>query len=145
MARLKAGHEVILQVDERVGTWNPARKPADRLFGTGRAIYSLDDLGNVHLNFHSIRGDRQHYEGRVPELFEATTWEASRRKFRLAYAAYGVSLLIGFGAGFLLTHGKGGTRLVGGLVGVIAAMLIASVVFTFLRIAMSTGRMKRNP
>ena len=63
----RTGHQVEIKVSDRRGTWNPAMKGvAGRLFANGRAVYSLDASGVVHLEFHPVAGGQQHYEDQSP-------------------------------------------------------------------------------
>ena len=63
----QTGQQVEIKVSDRRGTWNPARKEvAGRHFANGRAVYSLDASGVVHLEFHPVAGPGRTTRDRSP-------------------------------------------------------------------------------
>ena len=134
----QTGQQVEIKVSDRRGTWNPARKEvAGRLFANGRAVYSLDASGVVHLEFHPVAGAQQDYEGPIPTWHDSPEGRRRRRFMRRLWVGYTAWLLIGFVVGYLVAQGSEGKHLVLGVVGLFVAMILASVATTALRVGMA--------
>ena len=130
--------QVVVRVSDRRGTWNPARKEmAGRLFANGRAVYSLDASGVVHLEFYPATGGQQHYEGPIPAWHDSLEGRRRQRLMRRVWVAYVVWLVAGFAIGYLLAHGSGIRRFGIGVLGLFLAMILASAATTALRIGMA--------
>lgn len=144
--RLKrTGSAVILDVKDRRGTWNPAKKEVSgRLFATGQAEYTLDASGVVHLRFHSKSGGEQHYEGPIPEWHGSPAGRRRQQFMRIFYAVYLAVLTVGFGLGYLLSAGSVTKRLVIGFVGLLGAILVIAVSSTFVRVGFSVRTVIRD-
>lgn len=134
----ETGQPVVVMVSDRRGTWNPARKEVSgRLFANGRVTYSLDESGIVHLTFISPAGDEQRYEGPIPAWHDSPKARRRQRFQRRVLMAHCAWLLVGFGLGCVLADGSVGKRLLIGLVGMLIALILLSIVSTVIRVAMA--------
>jgi small-conductance mechanosensitive channel len=134
----ETGQSVVVNVSDRRGTWNPARKEVSgRLFASGRAIYSLDAEGIVHLVFHPVTGGEQHYDGPIPEWHDSPEGRRRQRLVRRVWVGYAAWLCVGFAVGYLLASGSSAKRFAIGGAGLFVAMILASVAATVIRVGMA--------
>lgn len=83
------GRTLVLDVSDRRGTWNPAKKEVSgRLFANGQAEYTLDASGVVHLRFRPRSGGEARFEGPIPQWHDSPAGRQCRRFRPVFYALY---------------------------------------------------------
>lgn len=123
---------VIVQVSDRIGTWNPAREEvAGRLFANGTAEYALDESGNVHLCFSPATGPDQRYDGPIPAFHDSPEGQRRRRPLRRAWIIYLAWLLIGIGIGLAIAHGS----VIRHLVFAVGGLFLFTILASFIKMA----------
>jgi len=142
----KSSGPVKVAVGHFGGTWNPKPGGSGRVFGSGKAIYSLDESSVVHLHVLPKRGREQNYSGPLPESVPADSAHLlkQRRIMRLVLVAYGLTVIVGFAAGYLLARGTPGARFVWGLLGVFIAWMVLWLVMLALRVGTSVRKIRGN-
>jgi hypothetical protein len=146
VSRLReSGVPVELKVRSGRGTWDPTRPSASsRIHESGRATYSLDSSGMVHLSMRSKVGAERHMAGPMPQqLLDSASRRRQRTLTRRLVLGYAALPLAGFVVGYLLATGSVGGRLLVGLVGVFIGMVVASLVAVTLRVASSVRDLHR--
>ena len=130
---------------ERGGTWDPTRPSASsRTYESGRATYSLDSSGIVHLSMRSKVGAERHMAGPMPQqLLDSESRRRQRTLTRSLVLGYGVLLLAGFVVGYLLATGSVAGRLLVGLAGAFVGMIVVSLAALMLRVASSVRDLHR--
>jgi len=130
------GHVEIKVKAAFVGTWNPARPLGanNALSGPGVAVYSLDDTGEVHLDWRPKIGQPQQLHGPLPDkLRPESDWNLRRRQlFHKLVAVYCVALGAGFVVGFAVAGGSLGRKLAGGGIGLFFGILVLAIAGTVL-------------
>jgi hypothetical protein len=147
--RLQArGGPFSIRVPMTGGTWNPAKPPGidHEVLGPGRATYALDDSGVVHLYFHR-KDSELHFSGAIPESISNQPPRHQRvtdlrRRILLGYVSF---LLIGFVVGAMLAPGPVVVRLAWGCLGVLVAMVIASVLVRMFSVGHAVRETIRHP
>jgi hypothetical protein len=146
VSRLReTGVPVELKVRSGRGTWDPTRPSASsRTYESGRATYSLDSSGIVHLSMRSKVGAERHMAGPMPQqLLDSESRRRQRTLTRSLVLGYGVLLLAGFVVGYLLATGSVAGRLLVGLAGAFVGMIVVSLAALMLRVASSVRDLHR--
>jgi len=145
--RLRAsGGPVTLQIRALGTTWKPSPSGrSDRLFGSARAVYTLDETGSVHLAWQGTRGAEQHFVGAIPESALADAPKSpQRRLLRRLIVGYVVFLAVAFVLGYSLAGGSIAKRLIVAVASLFGAMLLVSIATTVIRVAISVRSVVRD-
>jgi hypothetical protein len=129
------------------GTWNPAKPTvAGRVFASGRATYTLDEGGIVHLQVQPKKGPEHDFSGPLPDVheLESPRTERLRRLGRLVSVAFVATLGVGFAIGYFVAGGAAGSRLAWGLLGLGVAWLIVWLGMLIVRVEHSISSLRRD-
>jgi hypothetical protein len=136
----KSGKPVELRSNYLSGAWNPSKPDvAGRIMERGRAAYTLDDAGIIHLRFQPTRGPERHLSGPVPDSVVHESPAAARRhkRARHVFMAYAGFVVAGFLIGYFTATGPQVRRVVAGGVGVFLAMVAAWLTILVLQVALA--------
>jgi hypothetical protein len=140
------GGEVRVRVPKRIGkAWNPTKSErwGNDLAGPGLAVYTLDQAGNIRLDFEPRNGQALHLSAPVPEalLREPPPPNRAMRRLRRIVAAVDVAFAIaGFVVGFLQKNGSTVGHWEAGGVGVLVGFAIAVVLGHLVVLSIGVGR-----
>ena len=138
-AQLREGHtpvEFSIRGFER--TWNPS-VPDKPILDAGQATYTLDDEGMVHLLMQFDNGRERSYAGPLP----LSPSPHAGRVIRLVVVVYVAILVAGFLIGAISADGSIERRLIWGFAGVVVAMILISVLMTFMQVGVSIRKLRR--
>jgi len=132
------GAPVRVSVRYTAGTWDP-RGVGKRIFAAGKATYTLDDSGNVHLHLQPKQGAVQDLVGPVPEPSSTK----ARRTVRALLIGYALALAVGFLLGFVLSGGTPGSRLIWGCIGIAVSMIAVWLATLAVAVGTSIRKLRR--
>jgi hypothetical protein len=127
------------------GTWNPARPTvAGRVFASGKATYTLDEGGIVHLHVRPKKGPEHDFSGPLPDVHESPRAERIRMVRRLVSVAFVATLGGGFAIGYLVSGGAAGSKLTWGLLGLGVAWSVVWLGMLIVRVTHSIRSVRRD-
>jgi hypothetical protein len=118
VAQLQRHGTVDVSVRSTGGTWNPTGV-GKRIYVAGKARYTLDSSGDVHLHLQPKKGDAQDFVGPIPK----PPSRKATRSVRAVLIGYAAFLAAGFAVGFIASGGSLGYRFVVGCIGIGVAIL----------------------
>jgi hypothetical protein len=126
----KTGNARVRHVWTFEGVWNPGGRANvdDRVYGPGEALYTLDEAGIVHLEFHERGGRVRRLSGPLPVRTKHPKHEPtphSLKVIRRAATGFAAVMITGYVVGWELGGPSFQRRMEDGWIGQMAVMSLA--------------------